>query len=216
MCKSSCSNDCTDLTTVGVAKDSKYGSSCCGGSGSVVVLYVSSCGRMGGVVRRSMDGSSGSSSSGSRGHPDRDPDRSVIASVSYCSAPYHGVGRPATGLGVGELNFARSGMEFSLIPYPRIPLPQFSSSGARTYFCEKTFTQEEKEGCLNAKYRTDEAKRRESLERDESDENNKRSRIEPQASSRSRTDRDVVANEIQTLTKKEEEVKKIRHGCKKQ
>ena len=94
---------------------------------------------------------------------------------------------------MGELNFARSGMEFSLIPYPLIPHPEFSSSGARTHFCEKTFTQEEKEGCLNAKYRTDEAKRRESLERDESDENNKRSRIEPQASSRSRTDRDVVA-----------------------
>src|ERR1700733_430381 len=94
----------------------------------------------------------GSSSSGSRGHPDRDPDRSVIASVSYCSAPYH-VGRPSTGLGVGELNFARGGMEFPLIPYPLNHLPASSSSGARTHLSEKQLTQEEKEG-INAKYRT--------------------------------------------------------------
>jgi hypothetical protein len=128
MCKSSCSIDSTDLTTSSSRSRSRSRSE---GNGSSRRSRSRSCG---GVVRRSTGGN-GSSSAGSRGHPNR-PD--ISPSFYYSSAPHRG-----RWVGGGEYNFARGGVECQKIPLPLNHHPTSSSSHC-TQGIESTQTQEER------------------------------------------------------------------------
>jgi hypothetical protein len=134
-------------------------------------------------------GGRGGSSWGSRGHPDRDPDRLVTPS-------YFVLLHTGRRVGGGEYNFAR-GVEFPFVPSPFLPASASSLSipffvfGVCTLGIENTFTQEERKTRCQIELTKQGGQDR--ICEIESDENiDKKSKRKTQASSRKSIDRDVV------------------------